>query len=121
MMHGGCPLAYPLTVLLTQRGHVAVYSWSGYSNMNQFNGNSGNNDSKGDTVQADTQIAVAATSNTTYPLQIELPTENTNMMSGLMGSNSMGLYGGTLDDFDFGEITEGDFCFFDEVDRFTDG
>lgn len=50
-----------------------------------------------------------------YPsLQMD-QSDNSYMMSGLIGSNSMmGLYGGTSDDFD--DVTNDDFSYFDEVD-----
>ncbi|KAG0245152.1 hypothetical protein BGX31_007731 [Mortierella sp. GBA43] len=79
----------------------------------QFNGNNSNNDSKGDTAQTDTQNAPAAASNTSsYPL--ELQSDASYMMPGLMGSNSMmGLYGGSTDDFDFDEVNDDDFSYFE--------
>lgn len=54
----------------------------------------------------------------TYQLPIDLPADNSDMMSGLMDMNSMlGLYGaGNSDDLDdWGEVTKDDFSYFDEV------
>lgn len=52
-----------------------------------------------------------------YP---QMESDNSYMMSDLIGSNSMmGLYGGGSDDFDLDLVTNDDFSYFDEVDRFT--
>lgn len=80
------------------------------NNSTQFNANTSN-----DSSQADAQNTSTSTS---YQLPIDLPADNSDMMSGLMDVNSMmGLYGaGNSDDLeDWGVVTKDDFSFFDEV------
>ncbi|KAF9923619.1 mediator of RNA polymerase II transcription subunit 13 [Linnemannia zychae] len=83
---------------------------SNLNNATQFNANATN-----DSSQTDSQNA--STSNSAYQLPIDLPADNSDMMTGLMDLNSiMGLYAaGTSDDLDeWGVVTKDDFSFFDE-------
>ncbi|KAF9155618.1 mediator of RNA polymerase II transcription subunit 13 [Linnemannia schmuckeri] len=86
---------------------------SNTNSSTQFNANTSNDPS-----QADAQNA--STNTSSYQLPIDLPADNSDMMSGLMDVNSMmGLYGaGNSDDLeDWGVVTKDDFSFFDEQPR----
>ncbi|KAF9980202.1 mediator of RNA polymerase II transcription subunit 13 [Mortierella antarctica] len=88
---------------------------SSYSNTDQFD-----SITKAVTTATDTQSANASMNSSSYQLPIDLPADNSDMMSGLMDMNSMlGLYGaGNSDDLDdWGEVTKDDFSYFDEQPR----
>ncbi|KAG0011890.1 mediator of RNA polymerase II transcription subunit 13 [Entomortierella chlamydospora] len=89
------------------------------SNNNQYSSSANAESSiQQEPIATDAQSSNTTTNNNSYP--IDLPNDDSDMMSGLIDMNSiLGLYGaGGSDDLgDWGEVTKDDFSFFDEQPR----